>query len=61
MTGLVAEEIMQACDEQIGRNEGSDETAASSAVQLMRALKHKNMEAVSIYVCVHSLNDSFLG
>ena len=63
----MAEEVLNACDEQIGREEGTDEVrlllhtlaplpltlltaliqvAASSAVQLMRALKNKNIDAV---------------
>ncbi|KAF1761406.1 hypothetical protein GCK72_009662 [Caenorhabditis remanei] len=45
-TGLLAEDIMAACDEQIGIEEGTDETSAHHAVQLIRALKNKNMEAV---------------
>lgn len=45
-TGLLAEDIMTACDEQIGVEEGTDETSAHHAVQLIRALKNKNMEAV---------------
>lgn len=44
--GLLAEDIMAACDEQIGIEEGTDETSAHHAVQLIRALKHKNIEAV---------------
>lgn len=45
-TGLLAEDIMAACDEQIGIEEGTDETQAHHAVQLIRALKNKNMEQV---------------
>ncbi|CAB3403143.1 unnamed protein product [Caenorhabditis bovis] len=46
VTGLLAEDVMVACDEQIGIEEGTDETSAHHAVQLIRALKHKNIEAV---------------
>uniref|UniRef100_A0A8R1DZA5 WD_REPEATS_REGION domain-containing protein n=1 Tax=Caenorhabditis japonica TaxID=281687 RepID=A0A8R1DZA5_CAEJA len=46
VTGLLADDIMAACDEQIGVEEGTDETSAHHAVQLIRALKHKNMEVV---------------
>ncbi|CAI4229926.1 unnamed protein product [Auanema sp. JU1783] len=45
VTGLVAEEVLSACDEQIGREEGCDETVAPSAILMMRALKNKSMEA----------------
>ncbi|CAI5446025.1 unnamed protein product [Caenorhabditis angaria] len=46
VTGLLAEDVMIACDEQIGIEEGTDETSAHHAVQLIRALKHKNIDAV---------------
>ncbi|CAD6188336.1 unnamed protein product [Caenorhabditis auriculariae] len=46
VSGLVAEDVMAACDEQIGREEGTDETSANNAVQLIRAIKHKNIDAV---------------
>ncbi|CAJ0578746.1 unnamed protein product, partial [Mesorhabditis spiculigera] len=44
--GLQAEDILAACDEQIGVEEGRDEAGATQAVQLMRALKHRNIDAM---------------
>ncbi|PAV62290.1 hypothetical protein WR25_03965 isoform D [Diploscapter pachys] len=47
VTGLLGEDVFAACDEQIGREEGTDETTgASHAVQMLRAIKHKNIDAV---------------
>lgn len=47
ITGLVADEIMEACSEQFGINydDTEDEAGASQAVQMIRALKHKNVAA----------------
>ena len=43
----LGEDVFAACDEQIGREEGTDETTgASHAVQMLRAIKHKNIDAV---------------
>ncbi|ETN84731.1 WD domain, G-beta repeat protein [Necator americanus] len=44
VTGVVAEEVLAACDEQIGREEGTDEAAASHAVVLMRTLRYRGMD-----------------
>uniref|UniRef100_A0A915Q1S3 Anaphase-promoting complex subunit 4 WD40 domain-containing protein n=1 Tax=Setaria digitata TaxID=48799 RepID=A0A915Q1S3_9BILA len=42
----MSEEIMTACDEQIGVAEINDEAGASQAVQMLRALKNKNISVV---------------
>ncbi|KHJ90153.1 WD domain, G-beta repeat protein [Oesophagostomum dentatum] len=41
VTGVVAEEVLAACDEQIGREEGNEEVAAPQAVLLMRTLRYR--------------------
>lgn len=43
----MSEEVMLACDEQVGVAEMDDEAGASQAVQMFRALKNKNIAAVS--------------
>lgn len=47
VTGLVTEDIMEACKEQIGLTDLEDEAGASQAIQMLRALKNKNVAAVS--------------
>lgn len=42
----MAEEILVACSEQIGVAEIYDEAGASQAVQMLRALRNKNIFAV---------------
>ncbi|VDM78001.1 unnamed protein product, partial [Strongylus vulgaris] len=44
VTGVVAEEVLAACDEQIGREEGTDEVAAPQAIVLMRTLRYRGMD-----------------
>ncbi|KAL6725465.1 hypothetical protein Aduo_007515 [Ancylostoma duodenale] len=44
VTGVVAEEVLAACDEQIGREEGTDQAAAPHAVVLMRTLRYRGMD-----------------
>lgn len=46
VTGLVTEDVMEACNEQIGLADIEDEAGASHAVQMFRALKNKNVAAV---------------
>uniref|UniRef100_A0A914PX59 Uncharacterized protein n=1 Tax=Panagrolaimus davidi TaxID=227884 RepID=A0A914PX59_9BILA len=46
VTGLIAEEIIEGCKEQIGIYEYSDEAGANQATQMLRAIKHKNLAAV---------------
>ena len=48
MKGLVSEEVLVACDEQIGVAEGDDEAGASQAVQMFRAFRNRNINAVGI-------------
>ncbi|CAJ0941220.1 unnamed protein product, partial [Mesorhabditis belari] len=45
VSGPQGDDIFMACDEQIGVAEGSDEAGATQAVQLIRALKHRNIDA----------------
>lgn len=45
--GILSADVMEACDEQVGVTEVEDRAGASSAVRMLRALKHKNMDAVS--------------
>uniref|UniRef100_A0A183UV28 WD_REPEATS_REGION domain-containing protein n=1 Tax=Toxocara canis TaxID=6265 RepID=A0A183UV28_TOXCA len=44
--GLLSDEVMCACDEQIGVAEGEHEAGASQAMQMFRALKNKNVDAM---------------
>ncbi|CAJ0597261.1 unnamed protein product [Cylicocyclus nassatus] len=44
VTGVVAEEVLAACDEQIGREEGTEEVAAPQAIVLMRTLRYRGMD-----------------
>ena len=46
VTGLVTEDIMEACKEQIGLADVEDEAGASQAIQMLRALKNKNVAAI---------------
>lgn len=46
VTGVMAEEVLSACDEQIGKEEGTDQAAAPQAVVLMRALRNRGMDMV---------------
>lgn len=46
VNGQLSEEVMMACDEQVGISETDDEAGASQAVQMFRALKNKNITAV---------------
>ncbi|VDM11954.1 unnamed protein product [Wuchereria bancrofti] len=43
VNGQMSEEILAACDEQIGVAEIDDEAGASQAVQMLRALRNKNI------------------
>ncbi|VDK58343.1 unnamed protein product [Cylicostephanus goldi] len=43
---VVGEEVLAACDEQIGREEGTDEVAAPQAIVLMRTLRYRGMDMV---------------
>lgn len=52
VTGLVTEDIMEACKEQIGLTDVEDEAGASQAIQMLRALKNKNVAAVIIFLCL---------
>ncbi|VDM53829.1 unnamed protein product [Angiostrongylus costaricensis] len=44
VTGVAAEEVLTACDEQIGKEEGTDHTTASQAVVIMRALRYRGID-----------------
>lgn len=46
VTGLTTEDVMDACNEQVGLADVEDEAGASQAVQMLRALKNKNVAAV---------------
>uniref|UniRef100_A0A0N4ZTC0 WD_REPEATS_REGION domain-containing protein n=1 Tax=Parastrongyloides trichosuri TaxID=131310 RepID=A0A0N4ZTC0_PARTI len=50
VTGLYVDEIMEACDEQIGLSDVNDNAGAAQAVQFLRALKNKNLTAVKKFV-----------
>lgn len=45
----MAEEILLACNEQVGVAEIDDEAGASQAVQMLRALKNKNILVVRFH------------
>jgi hypothetical protein len=38
--------VIEACKEQAGLAEYEDDSSASQAIQMLRAIKHKNMSAV---------------
>ncbi|KJH46425.1 WD domain, G-beta repeat protein [Dictyocaulus viviparus] len=44
VTGVAAEEVLTACDEQIGKDEGSDYTSAPQAIVIMRALRYRGID-----------------
>ncbi|KAK0414604.1 hypothetical protein QR680_011521 [Steinernema hermaphroditum] len=46
VNGIWTDEVMAACDEQIGVTDGGDEAGASQAVQMFRAFRHKNIAAI---------------
>lgn len=46
VSGLLADEVWAACDEQVGVAEGDDQAGASSAMQMFRALRNKNVAAM---------------
>lgn len=46
VTGLITEDVIEACKEQIGLADIEDEAGASQAVQMFRALKNKNVATV---------------
>jgi WD40 repeat protein len=46
VTGLVSEDVMEACNEQTGVFDWDDEAGANPAMQMLRALKNKNLAAV---------------
>lgn len=46
VTGLVTEDVMEACKEQIGLVDVEDEAGASQAIQMLRAMKNKNLTAI---------------
>ncbi|VDN07727.1 unnamed protein product [Thelazia callipaeda] len=46
VSGQMSEDIILACDEQIGISERDDEIGVSQAVQMLRALKNKNISAM---------------
>uniref|UniRef100_A0A914YHK6 Uncharacterized protein n=1 Tax=Panagrolaimus superbus TaxID=310955 RepID=A0A914YHK6_9BILA len=46
VTGIIAEEVLEGCKEQIGIFEMDDEAGANSATQMLRAIKNKNLAAV---------------
>ena len=48
VAGILSVDVIEACKEQQDLAELEDETSASSAVQMLRAIKNKNMSAVSI-------------
>lgn len=50
MTGTISEEILSACEEQVGIIEGDDEAGASQAIQMLRAFRNKNINAVSKFI-----------
>lgn len=47
ISGQISEDVMLACEEQIGVTEIDAEAGASKAVQMIRALKNNNLMAVS--------------
>lgn len=49
ISGLMSDEVMCACDEQIGIVEGDDEAGASHTVQMFRAFKNKNVNVVRLF------------
>uniref|UniRef100_A0A0N5ABB1 WD_REPEATS_REGION domain-containing protein n=1 Tax=Syphacia muris TaxID=451379 RepID=A0A0N5ABB1_9BILA len=49
--GIVSEEILLGCEEQIRGEDFNDETGASQAVQMIRAVRYRNIDAV----CFHNL------
>lgn len=49
VTGLVSEEIMEACNERSSSYDGDDEAGANQAMQMLRAIKNKNLAAVKRY------------
>jgi len=46
VTGLVSEEVMEACNERSEIYDGDDEAGANQAMQMLRAIKNKNLAAV---------------
>ncbi|VDK17340.1 unnamed protein product [Anisakis simplex] len=46
LSGLMSDEVMMACDEQVGIAEGDDGAGASHAVQMFRAFRNKNVDAM---------------
>lgn len=46
VAGVLADDVMEACKEQIGVVDGDDEAGASQAIQVFRALRHRNVAAV---------------
>ncbi|MFH4974008.1 hypothetical protein AB6A40_000717 [Gnathostoma spinigerum] len=46
VTGLMSDEVMAACDEQVGVEDGQDEAGASQAIQMLRAVRNKNLSAI---------------
>ena len=46
VTGLVSEEVMDACNERSEIYDGDDEAGANQAMQMLRAIKNKNLAAV---------------
>lgn len=45
--GILASDVIDACEEQTGVVEIEDKAGASQAVRMFRAFKHKNVDAVS--------------
>jgi DNA-binding LacI/PurR family transcriptional regulator len=52
VAGILSVDVIEACQEQAGLAEFDDEAGASQAVQMLRAIKHKNVAAV----CQHKVN-----
>lgn len=46
VAGILSVDVLEACKEQTDLAEVEDEAGASSAVRMLRAIKHKNIEAV---------------
>ncbi|KAI6215429.1 hypothetical protein M3Y94_00384300 [Aphelenchoides besseyi] len=46
VAGILSVDVIEACQEQAGLAEYEDEAGASQAVQILRAIKHKNVAAI---------------
>jgi hypothetical protein len=49
VAGILSIDVIEACQEQTGLAEYEDEAGASQAVQMLRAIKNKNISAVCLF------------